>query len=183
MKVQIIYSSLSGCTKKVAESIFNGLTIENKSIHNLCDGEPNLDGDIIILGYWTDRAGPNKEMKDFMPKINGKVIGVFCTLAYYADSNHARESLINGINLVKDNNNIIGGYVCNGTISPAMIEKMRQNTNDHYHTATPQKEIRWDIMKNHPTSAECNLASERFNERIELYKRFKENNLEFTSIL
>ena len=183
MKVQIIYSSLSGCTKRVAESIYNGLAVEEKSIHNLADGEPTIDGDIILLGYWTDRAAPNKEMKEFMSKVSGKAVGMFCTLAYYADSAHARESLVNGINLVKDNNEIIGGYVCNGTISQAMIERMRQNTNGGHHSATPQKEIRWDILKNHPTKAECNLASERFNERIELYKRFKENNVEFNSIL
>ena len=38
MKVQVIYSSLSGCTKRLAEGIFNGLNAMNKTIHDLKDG-------------------------------------------------------------------------------------------------------------------------------------------------
>ena len=59
MKVQVIYSSLSGCTKRLAEGIFNGLNAMDKTIHDLKDGRPELEGDIILLGYWVDKGGPN----------------------------------------------------------------------------------------------------------------------------
>ncbi len=183
MKVQIIYSSLSGCTKKVAEEIFNNINLSDKSIYDLKDGEPILDGDIILLGYWVDKGGPNEEMKNFMSKIKDKAIGVFCTLGYYADSAHAKNSIETGINLLKDNNIIIGSYVCNGALSQNIIDNMRKSKGTGHHSVTPQKELRWDIMKNHPTKAECELASERFNERITLYTKCMEQNLEFTSIL
>ncbi len=183
MKVQIIYSSLSGCTKKVAEEIFNNINLKDKSIYDLKDGEPILDGDIILLGYWVDKGGPNNEMKNFMSKIKDKAIGVFCTLGYYADSTHAKNSIEAGVDLVKDNNIIIGSYVCNGALAQSIINNMRQAKGDSYHSATPQKELRWDIMKKHPTKAECQLASERFNERITLYSQCVERNLEFISIL
>ena len=182
MKVQIIYSSLTGCTQRVAEAIFDGLKVENKSIHNLKDGEPVLDGDVILLGYWVDKGGPNNEMMELMKTIKNKAVGIFCTLGYYADSSHAQQSVQKGLDFVKENNAIVGSYVCNGALSPKMIEGMRQGGAGH-HSATPQKEIRWDIMKSHPTAAECSLAAERFVERIELYSRCCEQNLDFQSIL
>ena len=78
MKVQIIYSSLSGCTRKVAEGIYHSLTGVDKSIHDLKDGEPVLDGDILLLGYWVDKGGPNEQMHAFLEKTEGeRPVGYF----------------------------------------------------------------------------------------------------------
>lgn len=180
MKVQVIYSSLTGCTKKVATAIFNGLDVEQKTIHDLKDGAPTLDGDILLLGYWGISGNPNDEMKDFLQTIKGKAVGIFCTLGYYADSAHARQTIESGLNLVKENNEIIGSFVCNGAVSHKLIEGQGKSGN---HTPTEQKEIRWEIIKNHPTTAECALAAERFNERVTLYRRCKELSIEFLSVI
>ena len=183
MKVQVIYSSLSGRTKKVAEAIYEGIKADEKSIHNLKDGEPQLDGDIILLGYWVDKGGPNEEMKALLPKIEGKAVGIFCTLGYYADSTHAANSVARGLELVKDKNEVIGSYVCNGALSAEILERMRAPGNTGHHSSTPANEIRWDIMKDHPTNAELALAAERFAERVDMYRRHKEAGIDFKSIL
>ncbi len=113
MKVQIIYSSLTGCTKKVANAIFNGIDVKQKTIHDLKDGTPVLDGDIILLGYWGILGSPNDEMKEFMQTVKGKAVGIFCTLGYYADSAHARQTVETGLHFVKEHNEIIGTFVGN----------------------------------------------------------------------
>ncbi len=180
MKVQVIYSSLTGCTKKVADTIFHEIDVEHKTIHNLKDGIPVLDGDIILLGYWGISGNPNDEMKAFLQTINGKAVSIFCTLGYYADSVHARQTIEAGLDLVKEKNEIIGTFVCNGAVSQELIDGQGKGG---VHPPTEQKEIRWEMIKNHPTSAECALAAERFSERIHLYKRCKELNIAFQSIL
>lgn len=180
MKVQVIYSSQTGCTEKVANAIFNGINVEQKTIHNLKDGAPVLDGDIILLGYWGNVGGPNDEMKEFLQTVKGKAVGIFCTLGYYADSAHARETLETGLNLVKENNEIIGAFVCNGAVAHTTTDDQGEGD---VHTPTEQKELRWEMIKNHPTFAECALAAERFQERITLYTRCKELNIPFSSIL
>ena len=48
MKVQVIYASLTGCTRRLAEAIYEGVPAENKSIHDLKDGVPALDGDVLL---------------------------------------------------------------------------------------------------------------------------------------
>lgn len=175
MKVQVIYSSKSGGTKKVANAIFNGIDVEQKTIHDLKDGAPALDGDIILLGYWVNEGGPNDEMKQFMQTVKGKAVGVFCTLGYYADSAYAHQTVAAGLKLVQDNNDIIGTYVCNGATSHEPM--------DAGYIPTEQKQLRWELLDNHPTVAECALGAERFNERIKHYARCKEFNIDFTSIV
>ncbi len=180
MNVQVIYSSLTGCTKKVAEAIYSGLQVQHKSIHDLKDGYPQLDGDIILLGYWGISTNPNDEMKEFLKTVKGKAVGIFCTLGYYADSDHARKTLEAGLDLVKEDNHVIGGYVCNGAVAQNLIDAQGKGG---VHTPTEQKEIRWEMIKNHPTEAECALAAERFQERVTLYSRCKELNIPFMSVL
>lgn len=180
MKVQVIYSSLTGCTERLAKAIYDGVAADEKSIHNLKDGYPVLDGDIILLGYWGISGGPCEEFRKYLSGIKGKTLGVFCTLGYYADSAHARDTLEAGINLLKEDNEIIGSYVCNGAVSQELIDGQGLG---HPHTPTEQKEIRWEITKSHPTVAECALGAERFSERIRLYSRCRELGIKFMSIL
>ena len=178
MKVQIIYSSISGSTKRLAQSIYDGLLTDQKSIHDLKDGVPLLDGDIILFGYWGKSGDPNNEMKALLNTVKGKTTGVFCTLGYYADSSHAFDTVQSGIRMLEKHNEIICSYVCNGAVSPDLMEEHK--IPEH---PTQQKEIRWEMIENHPTKAECDLASERFNERIQMYIRCKELQIPFRSIL
>ena len=180
MKIQVIYASLSGCTEKLAKAIYEGLETRDKSIHNLKDGIPALDGDIILIGYWGIGSGPSEDVQAFLKSVKNKTVGLFCTLGYYADTSYAHSTLETAQNILKEDNEIIGSYVCNGAISPELIKSQGL---DQPHVPTEQKEIRWEITNSHPTAAELKLAAERFNERIYLYKRCKELNISFTSII
>ena len=183
MKVQIIYSSLSGKTKRLAEYLCDHLNADEKSLHDLKDGVPVLDGDVLFLGYWVDKGGPNAEMKAFMETLSDQTVGVFCTLGFYPDAAHGVGSIKNGVDAVKEKNTVIGSYVCNGALSDSIIKAFRTRGNAGPHSATPESEIRWDVLKNHPTEAEMALAAERFNERLEILRRFNEQGLTFKSIV
>lgn len=180
MNVQILYTSLTGCTRKVAQAIYDGIPGEDKSIHDLADGIPPITGDILLLGYWGVSGGPDKDTAEFLKTVSGKAVGVFCTLGYYADTAHARKTLETGLNLVKDRNEVIGGYVCNGAVAKHLITSQGKVPGQ---LPTEQKEIRWEIAASHPTPAECALAAERFRERIYLYTRCRELGIPFKPVL
>lgn len=176
MKVQVIYTSLTGCTKKLAEAIYENLPAEEKSIHDLKDGVPAVDGDIVLLGYCVMMGGPGRDMQELMKSIKGRAVGVFCTLGYYAESEHARKALERGIELVTDDNELMGAYVCNG----AVAQTLKKNKGE---APADQKELRWEMLQCHPTEAECALAAERFSERVKLYSRCRELGIQFTPVL
>ena len=180
MNVQILYTSLTGCTRKVAQAIYDGLPGEDKSIHDLSAGIPAITGDIVLLGFWCTRGGPDEKMAEFMKTIEGKAVGVFCTLGYYSDSQHARSTLETGLDLVRDRNEIIGGYVCTGAVASKLMHSQGKAPGQ---LPTEQKQLRWEIGASHPTDAECALAAERFRERVYLYSRCRELDIPFQSIL
>lgn len=182
MKVHVIYSSLSGCTKRLAEHIYEDLETPNKAIFDLAQGQPDTDADVLLLGYWVDKGGPNEEMKKLMQTISGKYVGVFCTLAYFCDSNHGIDSLMKGAEMLKEKNTIIGTYVCNGALAPKLIKQFRQRAAGP-HSASPASEIRWETFKDHPTEKECALGGERFAERIQMLKKMQDAGIKFESVI
>ena len=180
MKVQVLYASLTGCTRRMAEAIYEGIPGDNKSIHDLAEGIPPLDGDILLVGYWGIAGGPDKETKAFLSGIRDKAVGIFCTLGYYADSDHGRATLKTGFDLVKDNNEVIGGFVGNGAVARSL---QKGQGKDGRTPPTEQKELRWEMIKDHPTAAECALAAERFRERIALYEKCRALGIPFKSVV
>ncbi len=180
MKVQVIYTSLTGCTRKVAEAIYEGVTADCKSIHDLKDGVPVLDGDVILVGYWGVEGGPCEQMQAFLKTIRNKAVGIFCTLGYYADSAHAFDTVQTGIKLVSEHNQVIGSYVCNGAVAGYLKKGQGFDENS---VLTEQKQLRWEMIRSHPTQAECALAAERFRERVELYRRSRELNIPLIQIV
>ena len=117
MNIQVIYASRTGCTKRLAEAIFRGLPGDHNTIHDLKDGIPEITGDIVLLGYWGMAGGPDPETKAFLSTVKGKAVGVFCTLGYYPDSDHGRNTLNTGFQLLKENNEIIGVFIGNGAVA------------------------------------------------------------------
>ena len=180
MKIQVIYASRTGCTQRLAQAIYAGIPGTDKSIHDLKDGIPELTGDIILAGYWGIAGGPDKETQFFLSSIQGKAVGIFCTLGYYADSDHGRATLKAGFDLVKDRNDIIGGFVCNGAVARSLQQSQGK---DDRTPPSEQKELRWEMIRNHPTQAECALAAERFRERISLYEKCRELEIPFQSVV
>ena len=180
MKTLIIYSSKTGNTRSIAEAIHEALPdsdilpVENAPAPETLPGEYGM----VCVGYWVDKGGPDAAMTAFMETVETKNVGVFCTLAYWADSAHAHDALAAGVALVKEKNRVLGGYVCNGAMSQAMIDRFRANGTSGPHSASPANEARWALMKDHPTAAEIALAAERFNERLRLLQTLTAQGLE-----
>lgn len=193
MKVAVVYNSLTGCTKKVAEAIYAGLDqidtypdmekVE-KDIFNFTDN-PNLSSyDYVVLGFYVTQANMDRELMMWLPNLKGKKVFVFCTMAYFADSEHAFRSIRNGVTAVEAAHaEVIGNYVCNGALAPHIIERFKLMITEQTGNSvvdqsayTPEKGLRYELFKNHPTAAECALASERCNERIVLSERIKHLN-------
>ena len=157
------------------------MTCEEKSLHDLSKESPALDGDILLLGYWVDQAGPCKPMRGLMEQIEGKHVGIFCTMAYWCDASHGTASLHSGAECVKARNTVIGGIACNGHMSQKMIDMFR-SMKAGAHSSNPASEARWALMKEHPSECEIALAAERFNERIALLHTLQAQGLAFPPV-
>lgn len=169
MKVLITYSSCTGNTKKLAEGIYNNIKNDSKlhlEIKPIKDVESIEMYNALLVGYWVDKGGPNKEAQEFMMKIKDKKVGIFATLGAYPDSEYAFNCLVRGENLLKENNEIIGKYICQGAVSPELIERFKQLDSSNYHAITDEKLRRYKIASLHPNEGEMLSAATMFKERL-----------------
>lgn len=169
MNILVAYSSSTGNTKKLAEGIYNNIVNNKKlsiNISSIKDVESIDNYEAILVGYWVDKGGPNREAEEFMKRIINKKVGIFATLGAYPDSEHAFNSLIRGEEIVKHNNQVIGKYICQGAVSPKLIERFKSLESDNYHAITDEKLRRYKIASLHPNEADILSASILFEERL-----------------
>lgn len=169
MNVLVTYSSKTGNTKKLAEGIFAELPIQEKIICPISEVNNLESYDIVLVGYWVDKAGPNKEAKEFMERLEGKQVGIFATLAYWPDSQHAWDSLVNGEAMVSDKNTVIGRYICQGKLDEKIIAMFESLPAENPHSVNEEKRARYKVAKQHPSKADIAAGAELFCERLLLH--------------
>ncbi|MBU5425372.1 flavodoxin family protein [Tissierella pigra] len=158
MKTSIVYSSLTGNTKKVADEILK-IMPEGTEIYDLKDLNHSLDDELLILGYWVDKANPNKEMYQFMESLKGKKIITFGTLGAYPDSSHAKEVKENTVKILEKNNEVLGTFLCQGKINPKITEMFMKNGGENnVHTMTPERLKRHEDAAKHPNEEDFSNA-------------------------
>lgn len=166
MNTLITYSSKTGNTKRLAEGIYKNIALDNVTIKPIHEVEDLEAYETILVGYWVDKGRPNQEAAEFMEKIRGKRVGIFTTLGAYPDTQHGWDSLVNGEALVKEHNEVLGRYICQGAIDEKLIAFFRKLGSDNPHAITPEKLKRYEIAKQHPNEADMLAAAILFRERI-----------------
>ncbi|NLY46213.1 MAG: flavodoxin [Tissierella sp.] len=157
MKMSIVFSSLTGNTKKVAEEILQ-IMPKGTDIYDLKELDHGLEDELLVLGYWVDRANPNKEMVEFMETFKDKKIITFGTLGAYPDSDHANETKENTTNILEKNNEVLGNFLCQGKINPKITEMFMKGGEGKVHKMTPERLKRHQDAASHPNEEDFNNA-------------------------
>ena len=85
----IVYSSVTGNTKQIAEAIYDGFGENVADIFAIRD-EFNLeDYDNIAVGYWLTRGEPDKMVQELLKKLNNKTVILFQTQGAELNSEHS----------------------------------------------------------------------------------------------
>lgn len=158
MKANIVFSSLTGNTKRVAYEILDVMH-KDTDIYDLKDLDHDLEGELLVLGYWVDKGRPNKEMEGFMEKLEGKRIITFGTLGAYPDSEHANQTKVNTNSILSEKNEVLGNFLCQGKINPKLTEMfMRNNGDQGQHAMTPERMKRHEDAAKHPNEEDFKNA-------------------------
>ena len=113
MNIAIIYSSKTGNTKIIAESIKEKLQNENIVYFGNPTAElPNAD--IYIIGSWTDKGNASNDIIEVLKKIKNKKIAYFGT-AGYGGSEEYYKKLFEKVKInIDSSNEIMGYFYCQG---------------------------------------------------------------------
>jgi len=161
MKAAVVYSTLTGNTKRVSEAFCKGLG-EGAEIFDV-DAAPDPAGyDLVVIGFWVDRGHPDQKAMDFMKKVSGKKVFSLFTLGAKPKTAHAFKCAYTAKTYYGSGCEEIGCWHCQGAIDPKLIERMRQmpKVPGNPHAATPETEARWAEAAKHPDAEDLEAATE-----------------------
>ena len=130
-RYSIIFSSLTGNTKKLAETIRAVLPAED------CDyfGAPEtaeLYSEMLYVGFWTDKGNADSAVLQLLSKLRGKKIFLFGTAGFGGSAAYFQKILDHIKQSVDPSNTVVGEYMCQG--------KMPQSVRDRYMKMKAQPE-------------------------------------------
>lgn len=165
MKNLVVYSSLTGNTKMVAEVIAEEL---GGALADVTQQPDPAAYDFIAVGFWVDRGTADAKAAEYIRGLRNKQVALFATLGADPSSEHARKSLNNAANLLDSSNTYCGDFICQGKVDPKLIEKMASLfPPGHPHGMNEERRARHQAASTHPDAEDLKSARRAFAEMKE----------------
>lgn len=143
MKKAIVFSSVTGNTKLLAENIKKTLG-EDVYCGPVCDEA--LEADVLYIGSWAQAFSCTADIKEFLGKVKGKKVFLFMT-AGYGSSEEFFAPIINSVKeLVDSSNEIIGEFICQGKVSQTKQDGIKSMDAEKFEKMKPEL----DKSQSHP---------------------------------
>ena len=172
-KWAVIYSSTTGNTKAIAEEIAG---TAGADLFRVQDAPADLSAyEVVALGYWLRRGGPDDLMKAYLPKVRNACVILFQTHGADVGSEHAVTSFARAAYLLGENAEILGTFSAQGKLSPALIARRRKSDPDDTHNS-PEAQERWVRAADHPNEKDRAAAREfvhKMEHKLDLLEKFR----------
>ena len=172
-KWAVIYSSTTGNTKAIAEEIAGA---SGGELFRVQDAPTDLSVyDVVALGYWLRRGGPDDLMKAYLPKVNDACVILFQTHGADVGSEHAVTSFARAAYLLGADCEILGTFSAQGKLAPALIARRKKSPPDESHNS-PEAQERWLRAAEHPNEEDRAAARafvEKMEHKLDLLEKFR----------
>ena len=157
MKICVLYDSVTGNTKQLAEVI-------ERKYEALLVGNP-AEADVVFLGSWTDKGSFSEKMKEQAEKIRGKKVFIFGTCGFGGSTEYYERLFERAAALLDESNTVIGHYYCQGRMPMAVkdryVSMLREHPEDKKLEASIQN---FEEALTHPDSEDLEKLSEVLDE-------------------
>ena len=146
----IIFSSLTGNTKKLADTIHEMLP------HDKCDyfGENDSrvpQSDLLYIGFWTDKGNADHKTLELLAKLKNKKIFLFGTAGFGGSDVYFKKILEQVRQSIDSSNVVIGEYMCQGKMPLSVRERYIKMKQSPEHPANLDMLIKnFDCALSHP---------------------------------
>lgn len=131
MSKLVIYDSLTGNTKLLAESIYNYFKekeekieiVNAKSVSSEELKEKINNANILFIGSWTDKGDCSEKIKEVYNMVNNKKIFVFATCGFGGDQSYYAKLFDRVKAHINESNEIIGNFYCQGKMPLSVKER------------------------------------------------------------
>ena len=170
MRYAVVYRSLTGNTKQIAQAIEQQLPAQDV----IYLGEPDdkaLEADVLFVGSWTDKGTCDKAIAEFLKKTSGKTVFLFGTAGFGKSEEYFEEILQRFRELLPPDVQTGKGFMCAGKMPvglrnryQTMLEKEPENL--HYKMMIEN----FDAVLEHPTKQDLEHAAQWTNSCLQQVK-------------
>ena len=161
MKSIVIYSSLTGNTKQVAEAITSVLPAGTPCVSMKELPSDIASYDLVFVGFWVDKGTANKEARDVLGTLHNPHVALFATAGVPPHMAHAKESLVNAAKCLPDGVEPVGTFICQGKVDPKVIEMMyKMFPPGSAHGQSPERDALHKSAETHPDEQDFANAKE-----------------------
>ena len=122
MKYAIVYSSQTGNTRLLAETVRDTLPQEDCVYYG--EGHPDaLKADRIYVGFWTDKGGCDPKTADFLRQVTGQEIYLFGTAGFGESQDYFDKVLHRTAKNLGKEARLAGSYMCQGKMPMSVRER------------------------------------------------------------
>ena len=163
MKIAIIYKSLTGNTKMLADKIKE--TVSKEDIIYVGEPKDNIDADLYFVASWTDKGMCSKEIADFLKKLENKKIAYFGTAGFGGDTKYY-DTIFNRIkSIIPESNDVIGYFFCQGKMPIQVRERYVALIKEHPDDKNLQVSVEnFDKALSHPDEKDLEDVKEWVND-------------------
>ena len=150
VKYSIVFSSLTGNTKKLADTIRAVLPEEDCEYFGAPKAE-ELHSEMLYIGFWTDKGRCNQEITDFLKTLKGKEVFLFGTAGFGGSQEYFDKILSSVQKCLGASNTVIGTYMCQGKMPQSVRERYVKMKNSPLPIPNVDKMIEnFDTAVSHP---------------------------------
>ena len=110
-RYSIVYSSSTGNTKKLADTIYAVLPKENCDYFGV-PKEGGLYSEMLYIGFWTDKGNADKSTLTLLSTLKNKKIFLFGTAGFGGSEAYFQKILNHVKQSIDSSNSVVGEYMC-----------------------------------------------------------------------
>lgn len=153
MKYSIIYSSQTGNTKLLAETILENLVKEDCEYIGPIKDVPS---ELIYIGFYTDKGNCHDDLTTYLKTLENKKIFLFGTAGFGESKEYFNRILANVKKNISDSNTIIGTYMCQGKMPMPVRQRYEKMAEDNPERFQPLID-NFDKALSHPDKNDLQL--------------------------
>ncbi len=149
-RYSIIFNSVTGNTRKLAETIREALPQED------CDQFGALEGEVptsqrLYIGFWTDKGNADQATLELLSKLKNKEIFLFGTAGFGGSEAYFQTVLDHVKPFIDGSNTVVGEYMCQGKMPQSVRARYLKMKEQPEHPANLDALIKnFDSALSHP---------------------------------
>jgi flavodoxin I len=148
----ILFSSLTGNTKKLADAIHETLPEEGCEYFGAIK-TPVPSSELLYIGFWTDKGNADNETLTLLSTLKNRRIFLFGTAGFGGSDAYFQKILGQVRQSIDPSNTIIGEYMCQGKMPQSVRERYMKMKENPEHPAKLDALIKnFDCALSHPDS-------------------------------